>query len=63
MSELIIKIPSRKNVKPGFKFGFLIRATDEENLSGKCDTRNNSDKLYTNTEINNDTIPILHINN
>ena len=55
---------SDKRVKkePKYKLGDLVRTADKRNIFSKSDTTNWSNKLYTITEIIDDTIPSYRIN-
>ena len=52
----------RKKQKPKYKLGDLVRTADKRNIFSKGDSTNWSNKLYTITEIIDDTIPSYHIN-
>ena len=52
----------RKNRKPTFNLGGLIRTSDFKKVLSKGDSANYSYKLYTITEVNHDTIPTYRIN-
>ena len=53
----------KERVKPKFKKGDLAKTADKNDNFSECDTRICSEKLYTNTEAIDDTIPTYHINN
>ena len=53
----------RKKRKPKYKLGDLVRTADKRNIFSKGDSTNWSDKLYTITEIIDDTIPSHRIDN
>ena len=53
----------RKKCKPKNKLGDLVRTADKRNIFSKGDSTNWSDKLYTITEIIDDTIPSYRIDN
>ena len=52
----------RKKQKPKYKLGDLVRTADKRNIFSKGDSTNWSNKLYTITEIIDDTIPSYKIN-
>ena len=52
----------REIQKPKFKLGQKVRTSDIRKVFSKSDSTNYSYKLYTITEINNDTIPSYRIN-
>ena len=51
----------RKKRKPKYNLGDLVRTADKRNIVSKGDSTNCSDKLYTITEIIDDTIPSYRI--
>ena len=51
----------RKKRKPKYKLGDLVRTADTRNIFSKSDSTNWSYKLYTITEIIDDTIPSYRI--
>ena len=53
----------RKKRKPKYKLGDLVRTADKRNIFSKSDSTNWSYKLYTITEIIDDTIPSYRIDN
>ena len=56
-------LDKRKNMKPKYEIGNLVRTADLKKTFSKGDTTNWSYKLYGITEIINDTIPSYKINN
>ena len=56
-------LDKRKKVKPKYEIGDLVRTADLKKTFSKGDTTNWSYKLYTITEIINDTIPSYKIDN
>ena len=53
----------RKKRKPKYNIGDLVRTADKRNIFSKGDSTNWSNKLYTITEIIDDTIPSYRIDN
>ena len=47
----------RQKRKPKFKLGNLVKTADIKRTVSKGDTTNWSNKLYTKTQIKNDTVP------
>ena len=56
-------LDKRKEIKPKYEIGDLVRTADLKKTFSKGDTTNWSYKLYKITEIVNDTIPSYHIDN
>ena len=56
-------LDKRKRITPKFQLNDLVRTADLKKTFRKGDTTNWSYKLYTITEIINDTIPSYHIDN
>ena len=56
-------LDKRKEIKPKYEIGDLVRTADLKKTFSKSDTTNWSYKLYKITEIINDTIPTYKINN
>ena len=52
---------NREVRKPKFKLRQLVRTADNKNVFSKGDSTNYSYKLYTITEVKNDTIPSYRI--
>ena len=52
----------RKKKEPKYKLGDLVRTADIKNVFSKGDLTNWSNKLYTITQIIDDTIPSYRIN-
>ena len=56
-------LDKRKEIKPKYEIGDLVRTAELKKMFSKGDTTNWSYKLYKITEVINDTIPAYKIDN